>query len=287
MDRQVCVPDGPAIREALIEAFGRADLVLVTGGLGPTSDDLTRDIAAELLDRPLADDPAVLDGLKAYFARINRPFLPSIARQAQVPAGATVIENHHGTAPGLYLPPGKTTGGPSSPHLFLLPGPPRELRPMFSKQSCRCCGKDRARRGWGAPFCRIYRAVSIGESQVEALVGAELEKMDGLEIGYCARLGEVDLRCIGTPDLLERAEAIVLPALGKHLLSRDGKTLEETLVQPPARERANARRGGELHRRTAGEPVDERPRCQRGVRRGADHLRGPAPRRRCSASTRR
>ena len=232
VDRQVCVPDGPAIREALTEAFGRADVVLVTGGLGPTSDDLTRDIAAELLGRPLLDDPAVLDGLKAYFEKIDRPFLPSIARQAQVPQGATVIENHHGTAPGLYLPPGRTAdGGPGSPHLFLLPGPPRELRPMFSEQVAPMLAKIVPDEGGAKRFCRIYRAVSIGESQVEALVAPELEKMAGLEIGYCARLGEVDLRCIGTPDLLERAEAIIIPALGKHLLSRDGKTLEETLVQ--------------------------------------------------------
>ena len=106
VDRQVCVPDGPAIRDALLEAFPRAGLVLVTGGLGPTSDDLTRDIAAQLLGRPLVDDPEILQKLRAFFRKINRPFHDTIARQAQVPQGATVIPNDHGTAPGLYLPPG-------------------------------------------------------------------------------------------------------------------------------------------------------------------------------------
>ena len=230
IDRQVCVPDGPAIGAALKEAFGRADLVLVTGGLGPTSDDLTRDLAAELLGRPLAEDAAILAGLRAFYDKIRRPFLPSIARQAQVPAGATVIENYHGTAPGLYLPPGKTTDGADSPHVFLLPGPPRELRPMFSDQVAPMLEKLLPNTGGGKRFCRIYRLVSIGESQVEELAGREIEKIEGLEVGYCARLGEVDLRCIGTPDLLERAEAIILPALKGHLLSRDGKTLEEMIV---------------------------------------------------------
>ena len=100
VDRQVCVPDGSAIREALLDTVGRADLVLVTGGLGPTTDDLTRDLVAALLGLPLAEDARILERLHAYFRRINRPFLPSIARQAQVPAGATVLDNAYGTAPG-------------------------------------------------------------------------------------------------------------------------------------------------------------------------------------------
>ena len=233
VDRQVCVPDGPAIQSALTEAFARADIVLVTGGLGPTSDDLTRDLAAELLDRPLAEDPAILDGLKAFFVRLNRPWQPSIGRQAQVPAGAQVLPNNHGTAPGLYLPPGPLPGGDTrrSPHLFLLPGPPRELRPMFSESVVPILEKLPTDDGKPRASCRIYRAVNIGESQVEALVGASLAEMDGLEVGYCARLGEVDLRLIGTPDLLERAEKIVIPALANTLLSRDGETLEQVLVR--------------------------------------------------------
>ncbi len=231
VDRQVCVPDGAAIRDALTETFGRAGLVLVTGGLGPTSDDITRDLIADLLGRPLAEDPQILHRLKAYFRKVNRPFMDSIARQAQVPAGATVIDNEHGTAPGLYLPPGPLPGDPgkSSPHVFLLPGPPRELRPMFTDKVVPIINDFLQAEG-SRPFCRIYRAIGIGESQVEALVGPSLEAMAGLEIGYCARLGEVDLRLIGTADVLERAEGIVLPALQPYLLSRDGKSLEEVLI---------------------------------------------------------
>jgi nicotinamide-nucleotide amidase len=232
VQRQVCVPDGPPIREALSEAFTRADVVLVTGGLGPTSDDVTRDVAAELLGLPMETNPEILEKLRAFFKRLQRPFYESSARQAQVPQGATVIDNRHGTAPGLYLPP-RALGGDKetrrSPHLFLLPGPPRELRPMFTQQVAPMLAAmlpaDEPRRG-----CKIYRAIGIGESQVEALVGEPLLAIDGLELGYCARLGEVDVRCIGTPDLLARAEAIVLPALQSYLLPGGALTIEEGLV---------------------------------------------------------
>ncbi len=150
-----------------------------------------------------------------------------------MPAGAQVLPNNHGTAPGLYLPPGPVTGhdGLRSPHLFLLPGPPRELRPMFTESVVPILEKLPTDDGGPRPCCRIYRTVGVGESQVEAAVGPALAELAGLEVGYCARLGEVDLRLIGTPDLLERAEAIVIPALGESLLSRDGKTLEQVLVQ--------------------------------------------------------
>jgi nicotinamide-nucleotide amidase len=229
IDRQVCVPDGPAIREALIDAFPRADIVIITGGLGPTSDDLTRDIAAELLGRALEVDPDALAALTNYFGRLGRQIDARISRQAQVPAGAVVIHNAHGTAPGLYLPAAPLGAG-QSPHLFLLPGPPRELRPMFVNQVAPMLEKllpaDAPR-----PGCRIYRTVGLGESVIEAMVGPALEAIEGLEIGYCARIGEVDVRCIGSAELLERAEAVIVPALGASILSREGESLDGVLVR--------------------------------------------------------
>lgn len=232
IERQTCVPDGPAIREALVEAFGRGpDVVLITGGLGPTSDDITRDIVAELLGRELRTDDALLADIKEKFAKFGRREInPHIARQAEVPAGARVLQNAHGTAPGLYLPAAKGAGASPTPHLFLLPGPPRELRPMFSEQVLPIL-KSLLPEKETPTEMRTYRLVSIGESWVEEKVGDALEAIGGLEIGYCARPGEVDLRLIGPEPALARAEKIVVPALGKHLASTTGETLEQVLVR--------------------------------------------------------
>ena len=232
IERQECVPDGPAIRDALAAGFARGvDVVLVTGGLGPTSDDLTRDIAAEFLDRPLATDPAIVADLEEKFAKFGRKELNErIVRQAQVPRGAQVLYNHHGTAPGLYLPAQRRKESASVvPHLFLLPGPPRELRPMFAEQVAPIL-KGLIPADEERPAMRVHRLVGIGESWVEERVGATLEGM-GLEVGYCARSGEVDLRLIGPLETLVKADQIVADNLRKYLVTSSGETLEAVLVR--------------------------------------------------------
>src|SRR5271155_3648305 len=87
--RQVTVPDGDAIREALSESLTRADVILVTGGLGPTTDDITREITADLLGLPLIEDSAVWEAIQARFSRRGLEMTPRNRRQAQVPKGAT------------------------------------------------------------------------------------------------------------------------------------------------------------------------------------------------------
>ena len=130
IDEQRAIPDGDAIESTLADVSSRAEIVFVTGGLGPTSDDITRELVAGYLQLPLLEDAIVRETIRSRLAARRIPTTKRIWRQALVPAGADVLANENGTAPGLYLPANINPAVPS-PHLFLLPGPPRELQPMF------------------------------------------------------------------------------------------------------------------------------------------------------------
>src|SRR5436305_323178 len=124
------VGDGAVIGETLRDLFSRAEIIFVTGGLGPTSDDITRDVAAEVLGLKLEENDELLASLKTRLKIRGIKWVSSIARQAQVPSGAQILPNENGSASGLYLTADINPKLPS-PHIFLLPGPPRELQPMF------------------------------------------------------------------------------------------------------------------------------------------------------------
>ncbi len=142
VERQIAVPDGSAIRDALRENFKCADLIFVTGGLGPTTDDLTREITAELIGLDLEFDPALAASITERLTTRGIRLTDRILRQAQVPRGALVLPNENGSASGLYLAAGLNRAV-ASPHLFLLPGPPRELQPMFRQSVLPLLSKDR------------------------------------------------------------------------------------------------------------------------------------------------
>jgi nicotinamide-nucleotide amidase len=229
VERQVAVPDtGAAIREAVHEALSRANLVITTGGLGPTSDDLTRDLIAQLLGRKLHMDEIVCAAIREFFSRRNRPQPPRTEVQALVPDGATVFPNSVGTAPGLAM---EADGR----WLIMLPGPPRELHPMFLQYALPFIQKV-------APItqlvaCRTLRTCGIGESMVEERIALPLEHLvqQGLEIGYCARTGEVDVRllCYGktAPDTVAAAETVVRGLIGEHVFGTDDERLEEIVIR--------------------------------------------------------
>lgn len=221
--RQLTVPDGPAIQEALRESFSTADMVFVTGGLGPTTDDITRDAAAELLGLQLRRDERVVAAITERLVTRGFEVTSAILRQAYVPEGALVLPNANGTAPGLYV-----AAAAGTPHLFLLPGPPRELHPMF-RDSVAPILRGIAPRSVGAS--RTLRLACVGESVVEAAVGAEILALGEVELGYCARAGEVDVRVIGTPATLDAAEVIIRKAFPDGVFTAKDESLEEVVVR--------------------------------------------------------
>lgn len=227
VERQTTVPDGDAIREAFEEMIVRADVLLITGGLGPTSDDLTREIVAETLGLELHQDEQALRTLEAFFALRGKAMAPANLRQALVPTGADVLPNPNGTAPGLYLPP--RINRLSNCAVFLLPGPPRELYPMFHEE---VAPRLRALSGSAdvAAVCEL-KFTGIGESDFHHGIDDELAATTGLEYGYCARMGEVDLRLIGQEKAIVSARSLVLEKFSKYLISDDGSSLEATVIR--------------------------------------------------------
>ena len=229
LTHQQTVPDtGVAIQAAVREAIARSELVIVTGGLGPTSDDITRQRIAELLDTPLEEHAETRDRITAIFRKIKRPMPEAVLGQAQVPAGAIVLPNRHGTAPGLAM---RTPKG----WLIMLPGPPRELRPMYTDSVAPLLKEKLPLEN--PIHISTLKTLGIGESSLEERISSPLaELLDaGLEIGYCARMGEVDLRLVahgdGAGELIVRAEAIVHEHVGDFIYGRGDDRLEEVMVR--------------------------------------------------------
>jgi len=221
------VPDTDAIGRTLPELFPGYEMLFVTGGLGPTSDDITRETVADLLGLELRQHPELLESLRQRLRLRGIKWAAGIARQADVPSGAQVLPNENGSAPGFYL---KANINPriSSPHLFVLPGPPRELQPMFRKYVMPIL---RSLAPSSAIEQRVYKVAGMGESSVEETIGEKVLAIPGIELGYCARPGEVDVRIIGKPEPIQQADAIIRSALGFSIFSTADETLEEVVVR--------------------------------------------------------
>ena len=211
---------------ALRGALSRSPLIILTGGLGPTEDDLTRGVVSEVLRRPLREVPEIRRQIQVRLARFGRPMAENNLRQAMVPEGAVWLENNNGTAPGIWIEHDHKI-------VVLLPGPPGELEAMFDA----ACVPRLGQASTGQRIkTRVYKVVGLPESEVDkraaAIYGAYenptttiLAKPGGIEIHLRARAAtdqEAEARLAELGDQIELA-------LGEYIFSTHGEPLEEVV----------------------------------------------------------
>jgi len=225
--RLTLADDRALLESAFRIALGRAEVVLSTGGLGPTEDDLTREAAAAALGRPLRRDPAVLEALRQRFARFKRVMAPVNEKQADVIEGARVLVNPLGTAPGQLL-------DVDGRLVVLLPGPPHEMKPMFDEQVLPLL---RQQAGGRAIVTRILRIASMAESDVEQLVAPIYTRFSNPTTTILGGAGQVELHLTAEAASAEDAAAridelaaAIRQALAGRVYSEDGRELPEVVA---------------------------------------------------------
>lgn len=208
------------LTEVIRTAVERTPLVFITGGLGPTEDDLTRDAVALATGCSLSLDGAVLEELRARFASRGRTMAPNNERQAMVPEGAAVLPNPHGTAPGLFMTRGDH-------RLVILPGPPRENQPMFTREvlSRLPLGEQRLAR-------TVLHVAGLGESDMDALIAPIYKPLQNPTTGILFTPVDLEIHLTARGPSLEECERLnseladrMAEVLGKNLYSR-GESME-------------------------------------------------------------
>ena len=224
---QEVVGDNPErMRECISNAVSRSDLVILTGGLGPTADDLTKEISCEVMGAELVLDENILEGIKSFFRSKGIEMPETNAKQAYVPVGGTVFANRNGTAPGCAVEKnGKT--------VIMLPGPPRELKVMFEHE----VKPYLAAKTGGVILSKQVRTFGIGESAMAQRVSDLLDGENPTVAPY-AKDGEALLRVTAKAESKEKAlvmcdETIekIRKKLGAYIYSTDSLNLEQTVVK--------------------------------------------------------
>ena len=222
------VGDNPErLEEQLRQSLSRADLVLVTGGLGPTYDDITRDVAAKVFQMPLCHDEKVAEKIRSFFERLGREMSENNLRQAQVPQGARVLENLWGTAPGLWLEK-------EGKHLILLPGVPGEMKEIFT-HSVSPCLSHLSGKCFAQSILHFY---GISESEMDFRLSDFIQSFSDLSVAPYAGDGEVELHLTAFSHSKERAEEKcrkakeeILSRIGEYFYAEGESSLEEVLVR--------------------------------------------------------
>ena len=230
---QVTVGDNEArLCAAVRTAIDRADFIILTGGLGPTEDDLTKEITAEVMGFPLVEDLHTKELMEAYLKEYEknhpqRRITKNNYKQTMVPKGSIVLDNHNGTAPGLIMEKkGKTA--------ILLPGPPNEMVPMFEESVYPYLRKKQPE----IIYSRMVKICGIGESQVAEEIQDLIERQTNPTIAPYAKTGEVHLRITAKAEDEKKCKEMIKPIVhelkkrfGKDVFAtKEEKTLEEAVV---------------------------------------------------------
>ena len=227
---QTVVGDNPGrLREAVDTAVSRSDMVILTGGLGPTEDDLTKEICAQAFGWPLVEDGHTRERIQGFFKNSIYKVIPENNwKQAMIPQGALVLDNDNGTAPGLIMEK-------DGKRLILLPGPPNEMIPLFNNQVEPYLRKLRP----GFLVTRMVKVCGVGESQVEDMLLDLIDGQSNPTIATYAKTGEVHVRVTASASDEETGDKLIKPVvkeikkrLGRAVYSvREEETLEMTLVR--------------------------------------------------------
>lgn len=228
---QISVGDNEERLAQTIEtALSRSDVVILTGGLGPTKDDLTKEVTAKTLHRELVEDEGTKKFIQNYFDRINKKTITENNwKQTLVIEGSIVVENHNGTAPGLIV---KTEEGKI---VILLPGPPNEMVPMFEQDIYPFLNDIQP----GLLYSEMVKICGIGESQAETMIEDLIEKQTNPTIAPYAKTGEVHLRVTASASTTVEGKELVKPVVdelykrfGNHIYTTDeNENLEDVVVK--------------------------------------------------------
>ncbi|WP_016836827.1 competence/damage-inducible protein A [Ureibacillus thermosphaericus] len=221
--------NGGRLKKAIEIAESRADLIIFSGGLGPTKDDLTKETIAEHLNVPLVFDEKALETIEKFFTNQGRPLTENNRKQALVLQGSEVLVNHHGLAPGMLLQKGGRT-------YILLPGPPKELEPMFQFEVKPKLASLISKGG--IILSHVLRFYGIGEAELETKIQHILDAQSNPTIAPLASDGEVTLRITAKADskaeaweLINEKKREILSIVGKYNYGVDDDTLASKAVE--------------------------------------------------------
>lgn len=222
------VGDNPArLKAKLAEAFSDTDLVILTGGLGPTQDDLTKEMVAEYMGKGMHLDKNVLEQLEEFFEKRGKAMAENNIKQAYLPDGCTPFYNASGTAPGFAL----NTDGKTA---ICLPGPPREMKWLWDNGVREYLEQFMDKK----MFYRVIRTIGIGESDLETLLMSVIDGQTDPTVATYAKEGECTLRVASQRDTIEEAEAAVHEMVeridslvGDFIYSYDDEDLKEVVVR--------------------------------------------------------